>query len=115
MQAQAQVVYSEWIDVCALDAIAPSTGVCALVGRSQVAVVRAGRDLYAIDNFDPFARAFVISRGLVGDRGGVPIIASPIYKHAFDLRSGACLDDPSVCLRVWPVRVRNGRVEVEAD
>ena len=105
-----------WVDVCSLDAIAPNTGVCALVGGWQVALVRVGdAALYAIDNFDPFARAFVISRGLVGDRGGAPIIASPIYKHAFDLRSGRCLDDAAVQLRVWPVRVSDGRVEIERD
>jgi nitrite reductase (NADH) small subunit len=69
--------------------------------------------LYALDNYDPFAAAFVVSRGIVGDKNGVPVIASPIYKNAFDLRSGQSLDDPAICLRVWSVRVRAGRVEVE--
>jgi nitrite reductase (NADH) small subunit len=77
-----------------------------------VAVVRAGEQLFAVDNFDPFAKAYVISRGIVGDKRGVPTIASPIYKHVFDLRSGRSLDDPSVQLRVWPARVRHGRVEI---
>ena len=36
----------------------------------------------------------MISRGIVGDRGGVPKIASPIFKQSFDLRTGQCLDDP---------------------
>jgi len=39
-------------------------------------------------------------------------VASPIYKDNFDLRTGACLDDPSVRVPSHPVRVRNGRVEV---
>ncbi len=101
-----------WVDVCALDDIVPETGVCALVGARQVAVVRTGDAVYAIDNFDPFAKAFVLSRGIVGDKGGVPKIASPIYKQNFDLRTGQCLDDPSVQLKVYGVRVRDGRVEV---
>jgi nitrite reductase (NADH) small subunit len=53
-----------------------------------------------------------LSRGIVGDKNGVPKIASPIFKQSFDLRSGQCLDDPSVRLRVYGVRVRDGRVEV---
>jgi nitrite reductase (NADH) small subunit len=103
-----------WIDVCALEEIVPDTGVCALVGATQIAIVRVGEDrVYAIDNFDPFARAFVLSRGIVGDKNGVPKIASPIYKQNFDLRTGQCLDDAAVAIPVYEARVREGRVEVQ--
>ena len=57
-------------------------------------------------NFDPFSKAFVLSRGIVGDRAGVPKVASPIFKQSFDLRTGRCLDDPAVAVRVYPVRLR---------
>ncbi|MGK3988426.1 nitrite reductase small subunit NirD [Sorangium sp. So ce136] len=105
-----------WVDVCGVEDIIPNTGVCALVGKRQIAVVRVGEgeEIYAISNFDPFSKAFVISRGIVGDKGGVPKIASPIYKQNFDLRTGQCLDDPSVRLPVYPIRIRGGRVEVQA-
>jgi nitrite reductase (NADH) small subunit len=102
-----------WTDVCALDDILPQTGVCALVGRKQVAIFRVGHELYGLSNFDPFSKAFVLSRGIVGDRGGVPKVASPVYKQSFDLRTGRCLDDPTVAVPVYPVRVRAGRVEVQ--
>ena len=103
-----------WVDLCALDDIVPDTGVAALVGDKQVALVRVGpgSEVYAVSNFDPFSKAFVIARGIVGDKGGVPKIASPIYKQGFDLRTGVCLDDPTVALTSYPVRVRDGRVEV---
>ena len=106
-----------WQSVCALDDIDPNTGVCALVGADQVAVVRVGEgdDVFAIGNFDPFSQAFVLSRGIVGDRAGVAKIASPIYKQSFDLRTGQCLDDATVSVPVWPARVREGRVEVQAQ
>ena len=103
-----------WYAVCELEDIVPDTGVCALLGGQQIAVVRvgAGEDVFAIGNFDPFSKAFVLSRGIVGDKGGVAKIASPIFKQSFDLRTGRCLDDPSVAVPVWPARVRDGRVEV---
>jgi len=108
-----QEVLETWLDACAVDEIAPASGVCALVGARQIAVVRAGDAIYAIDNFDPFAKAYMLSRGPVGQRGGVPTIASPVYQQQrFDLRSGQCLDDPSLCLRVWQVRVRDRRVQI---
>ncbi|HVU51786.1 MAG TPA: nitrite reductase small subunit NirD [Polyangia bacterium] len=103
-----------WHAVCDLEDIVPDTGVCALLGGEQIAVVRvgAGADVFAIGNFDPFSKAFVLSRGIVGDKGGVAKIASPIFKQSFDLRTGRCLDDPNVAIPVWPARVRGGRVEV---
>ena len=102
-----------WISVCSLDEIVPDTGVCALVPTGQVAVFRVGQDqLYAIGNFDPIGKAFVLSRGIVGDRAGVPKVASPLFKHNFDLRTGACLDKPEVRVPVYPVRVIDGRVEI---
>ncbi|KYF52817.1 nitrite reductase small subunit [Sorangium cellulosum] len=103
-----------WVEVCGVEDIIPNTGVCALLGKRQVAVVRVGEgeEIYAISNFDPFSKAFVLSRGIVGDKGGVPKIASPIYKQNFDLRTGQCLDDPTVRIPVYPTRIRGGRVEV---
>lgn len=105
---------AHWYDVCAISDVLPGTGVAALLGRHQIAIVRGcdGRSVYAISNYDPFSHAFVLARGIVGDRGNVPKIASPIFKQNFDLTTGQCLDDPSVRLPVYPVRVTRGRVEV---
>lgn len=103
-----------WTDVCALDELIEDRGVAALIGDTQVAVFRVSPagDLFAISNYDPFSRAYVLSRGIVGSAGEVLKVASPMYKHAFDLRTGAALSDPSVVLATFPVRERDGRVEV---
>ena len=110
----AVAVAAGWRDVCGLDEILPQTGVCALLGPKQVAIFRVGQgdEVYALSNFDPFSKAFVLSRGILGDRAGVPKVASPVFKQSFDLRTGRCLDDPSVEVRSYPARVRAGRVEV---
>lgn len=104
---------TSWLAVCQLADILPGTGVAALVDGEQVAILRS-RDgsLYALSNFDPFSKAFVIARGIIGDRGGVPKVASPIFKQNFDLRTGRCLDDASVQLTTYPVRERGGVVEI---
>jgi nitrite reductase (NADH) small subunit len=104
-----------WRDICAVEDIVPDTGVCALVGDRQIALVRTRGEVFALDNFDPFSKAYVLSRGIVGDKNGAPKIASPIYKQGFDLRTGQCLDAPEVKLAVYPARVRDGRVEVEVE
>ena len=104
-----------YVDVCALEDIIPDTGVCALVKGRQIAIVRTREEVYAFSNFDPFARAYVLSRGIVGDQRGVPKIASPIYKQSFDLRTGQCLDHPDVKIPIYLARVRDGRVEILDD
>jgi nitrite reductase (NADH) small subunit len=102
-----------WIDVCGYDDLAPGTGAAALVDGEQIAVVRTrGGAVYAISNFDPFSKAFVLARGIVGDKGGIPRLASPIYKQAFDLRTGTCFDDANVRVTVYRVRVARGRILV---
>jgi nitrite reductase (NADH) small subunit len=105
----------QWEDVCALDDIVPWTGVCALLAGRQVAIVRTGDAVYALDNLDPFSKAYVLSRGIVGDRGGIPKIASPIFKQTFDLRTGQCLDKPEVRVPTHEVRVERGRILVHRE
>jgi len=107
------VLRPQWTAVCVLADIFPERGVAALVGDQQVALFRTHDDrLYAIGNLDPFSGAFVLSRGIVGSRGGVPSVASPMYKQVFDLRTGECLDEPAARVPTFPVRVRDGVVEV---
>jgi NAD(P)H-dependent nitrite reductase small subunit len=105
---------SDWIAVCQLDDIVPNTGVCALVGERQVAVFRLDDDsVYAIDNHDPFSRANVLSRGIVGDVKGELVVASPVYKQHFSLASGACLEDPGIRVAVYPARLDGRTVLVQ--
>jgi nitrite reductase (NADH) small subunit len=101
--------------ICRLDDIVPNTGVCALVRGRQVAVFRLDDDsVYALDNYDPFSKANVLSRGIVGDLKGELVVASPVYKHHFSLASGQCLEDPAVRVAVYPVRIEQDVVWVEA-
>ena len=104
-----------WTDVCAVDDIIVGTGVAALVHGHQVAIFRPTSEgpLYALSNFDPFSQAFVIARGILGDKGGVLKVASPIFKQNFALATGKCLDDPSVSLECYPLKVVAGRVTLQ--
>lgn len=102
--------------VCPAAALQPERGVAALLpDGGQVAVFRTyDGTLYAVGNVDPFSRAAVLSRGIVGDRGGVPVVVSPVYKQAFELRTGTCLDDAAVSVPVYRVREIDGMVWVGA-
>ena len=105
---------NEWVAVCKLTDIVPDTGVCALVGGHQVAVFRLADDsVHAIGNLDPFSKANVLSRGIVGDLKGELVVASPVYKQHFNLVTGQCLEDADVRVAVFPARVENGAIAIQ--
>lgn len=104
-----------WHAVCEIEQLTPNRGVAALFGEQQVAIFKVGgiEEVLAIDNVCPFSGAAVMSRGIVGSVGETVTVASPVYKQRFDLRTGACLDDPNVRLAIYAARVVDGRVEVD--
>jgi nitrite reductase (NADH) small subunit len=103
----------EWQPVCQIAELEPERGATALVHGQAVALFRTHDDqVHALGNHDPFSRASVLARGIVGTRGDVPFVASPMHKHAFDLRTGQCLDDEEVRVPVYEVCVLEGVVMV---
>ncbi len=103
-----------WIDVCSADDLQADSGICALVENKQVAIFYMPKEeaVYAINNYDPFGNANVLSRGLIGDINGIAMVASPLYKQHFNLLTGVCLEDENVSVEAYAVRIENGRVEV---
>jgi nitrite reductase (NADH) small subunit len=103
-----------WRPVCPLERLAADRGVAALVAGTQVALFRLdGPDgIHALGNVDPFSGVGCLSRGIVGDVAGEPMVVSPLHKQRFSLRTGRCLDDPSVGVAVFDVRVSGGQLEV---
>jgi len=103
-----------WTAACRYDFLTPNRGVGVLLpGGAQAALFRLDDgSLYAVGNIDPFSGAAVMSRGIVGDRGGRATVQTPIKKQAFALDDGSCLDDPEVSLPVYATRIVDGQVEV---
>ena len=105
---------SHWQTICEVDALQANSGVCALVQGQQVALfyVPKTQSIFALHNYDPFAKANVLSRGIIGDINGEPIVASPLYKQHFNLKTGECLEDESVRIPTYPVRINSRHIEV---
>ena len=109
-----------WTEICDLAEIVPNTGVCALINGEQIALFhvidRAQNEarVFAIGNYDPNADASVLSRGLIGSLGERIVVASPIYKHHFDLQTGECLEAPEHSVSAYPARIAEGKVWVAA-
>lgn len=116
-RAATPVQRSPFTRVCRTDDLERSWGVAALVGDTQIALFRMpSGDVYAVDNADPKTGAMVLARGIVGskliDGEHVPVIASPLHKDTFDLRTGRCLTSPDLHLKTHRVHVVDGDVYV---
>ena len=106
-----------WTPGCRLAELEVERGAAALVHGQAVAIFRTHDEtVYVLGNHDPFSRASVLARGIVGTRDvdgvEVPFVASPMHKHGFDLRSGRCLDEEGVSVASFEVRVVEGVVLV---
>ncbi len=97
--------------ICALTDLVPNIGVPALVNGEQVALFRLkDGNVYAVSNFDPFSQANVIARGITGNLKGLDVVASPIYKQHFDLKTGQCIEDDNVSIKTYSVKLDGGDV-----
>jgi len=108
-------VQEVWETVCRYSDLLPERPVAALVDGEPIAVVRTyDGAVYAVAAVDPDCGAAVMPRGIVGDRGGVPVLISPMYKQAYSLVTGECLTKPGLALAVHPVRMVGAEIQVLA-
>lgn len=110
------MIRTGWVQVIAEVELEVEIGVPALVNDAPVAVFKThDGSVYAVSNLDPRTGSSVIARGIVGSRGDVPTVASPLYKDVFNLRTGVCLDDDAKRLEPFEVRVVDGIVQVRSQ
>ena len=106
---------SDWVKVADADDFPHDGGATIKYGKSQIAVYNfASRgEWYASQQMCPHKKAFVLSRGILGDADGAPKIACPLHKKTFSLESGACLSGEDYGIQVFPVKTENGAVYVK--
>lgn len=97
----------DWTPACPITQLQPMRGVAVLLpDNAQVALFRlADNSIRAVGNIDPIGRAAVLSRGIVGDRAGFPVVQSPLKKQAFSLLDGRCLDAEGISIPVYDTRI----------
>jgi nitrite reductase (NADH) small subunit len=114
MNAVQKAVDAQWLTICPSGELKNNLGARALVNGKQVALFKVQNALYAVSAVDPFSKAAVLSRGLVGDLKGQVVVASPIYKQHFNLATGACLEDQQVSIETYAVRDVDGWIQLQA-
>ncbi|WP_040728267.1 nitrite reductase small subunit NirD [Thiomicrorhabdus sp. Kp2] len=104
---------SEFIKVCITDDLVKNSGVAALVNDVQVALFYLNGEVFALNNYDPIGKAYVMSRGMVGDLRGELMVAAPLQKQHYSLRTGQCLDVEGVVIPIYETKVEDNQVFIK--
>jgi nitrite reductase (NADH) large subunit len=101
-----------WVTVGKVGDFPRDGGATIKYGRSQIAVfnLTSRGEWYASQNMCPHKKAFVLSRGILGDAGGEAKVACPLHKKTFSLTSGESLQGEEYRIRTFPVRVEGDDV-----
>jgi nitrite reductase/ring-hydroxylating ferredoxin subunit len=128
-----------WLEACAVDDVAPGGVLFVHSGEREILVCNVGGDFYAVGRRCGHAHAPLERGSLDG-----PYLTCPVHYVQFDVRTGEALNGPvprrspgpaalgaqqrsgvqsprtgheeaTHDLPTYPVRVRDGMVEVEAD
>jgi len=107
--------FKRWQEICAVDEIPEHAGIGAHLGEQQIALFRFGKAVYALEDIEPGSSASVLSRGILGDASGEPIVISPLYKQRIRLRDGRLVDSGEPAVRAWPVKIEGDKVWVSSE
>ncbi len=102
--------------LCGTRDLVANSGVCALHNEQQIALFYlpdTEEKIFGLGNWDPLGKANVISRGIVGSVGDELVVASPLYKQHFSLKTGACLEE-EVSLPVYAVAIEDQNVVLKS-
>jgi nitrite reductase (NADH) large subunit len=104
----------QWVTVGRVADFPRDGGATVRHGKSQIAVFNLASQgkWYATQNMCPHRKAFVLSRGIVGDAAGAPKVACPLHKKTFSLDTGEALQGEEYRIRTFPVRVEGDQVQL---
>jgi 3-phenylpropionate/trans-cinnamate dioxygenase ferredoxin subunit len=113
---------SEWHDVGSFADLERDGSVIARIGGREVGVLLVDGEPRGVRNRcphhgGPLCLGTVVPRyrGEPGryDVGGAHVLRCPWHGWEFDPRTGACLDEPSMRVAVYPAKAEGGRVLVD--
>jgi nitrite reductase (NADH) large subunit len=103
-----------WVAVGKVGDFPRDGGATIKYGKSQIAVFNftSRGQWFASQNMCPHRKAFVLSRGIIGDTAGEPKVACPLHKKTFSLVTGKSLAGEEYRIRTFPVRIVGDQVEL---
>jgi nitrite reductase (NADH) large subunit len=109
------VATSSWVRLGSVSDFPQNGGAAVKYGKVQLAVFNftSRAEWYATQNMCPHRKAFVLSRGILGDASDIPKVACPLHKKTFSLVTGQSLQQEEYCIRTFAVRIDGDDVLAE--
>ena len=102
---------SNWHDVAAQADLFEDAGIAVTVNGQELALFSVAGQVYAIDNACSHGPAKLCEGWVVGEE-----IECPLHQGRFSLQTGEATFGPACeSVKIWPVRIENGRVWVSVD
>ena len=102
---------SSWQDAIAVDDVPANDVVAVIVAGKDIAVYSVDGEVFASDNLCTHGHARLCDGFLEGHE-----IECPLHQGKFDVRSGEPTCAPvTQAIRIYPVRIENGRVYVAVE
>ena len=103
-----------WFKAAPVNAFPKDGGACVKYKTLQIAVYNFERldKWYACQNLSPEKQEMVLSRGMIGDRNGIPMVACPLHKKTFSLENGKNLNGELPAIAIYPIKIQNGYVYI---
>ena len=104
-----------WVKVGTTGDFPKDGGMTVKYGKVQIAVFNftSRNEWYACQQMCPHRKAFVLSRGMIGEQQGTPKVACPLHKKTFSLQSDESLSGDEYAVKVFPVKVADGDVYLQ--
>jgi len=99
---------AELVKIAVTNELAPGTGMVAEVKDKAIALFNVDGTFYAIDNT-------CIHRGGPLGEGDLEgeVVMCPWHSWEFNVKTGACVNNPSACVASYPVVIDGSEVKVE--
>lgn len=101
-----------WFKAAAVTDFPKDGGACVKYKDLQIAVFNFSRlnKWYACQNLSPEKQEMVLSRGMIGDHKGIPMVACPLHKKTFSLEDGKNLNGDIAPIAIYPIKIENEKV-----
>ncbi|MCL7752605.1 nitrite reductase small subunit NirD [Polaribacter sp. Z022] len=103
-----------WFKAASVNDFPKDGGACVKYKDLQIAVFNFTRlnKWYACQNLSPEKQEMVLSRGMIGDHKGIPMVACPLHKKTFSLENGENLNGDLDAIATYPVKIEQENVYI---
>ncbi|MCB4807104.1 nitrite reductase small subunit NirD [Tamlana sp. 62-3] len=103
-----------WFKAASVNDFPKDGGACVKYKDLQIAVFNFARlnTWFATQNLSPEKEEMVLSRGMIGDHKGTPMVACPLHKKLFSLVDGTNLNGDLDPIATYPIKIEEENVYI---